>query len=469
MELNDVSKYKSIKLLPHQKHLIDHLSDEKFPIYICWSMGSGKTIGACMCMSILASNSQALIICDKSTLTQWKLEVERLFDRNRHAFSKLTVHIIHYEYLEKDDAPHPKNYSMVIVDEAHRFRNAWSKESVRMLNWIQMIHACKRVIFLSGTPIVHDAITERLAFDAMMQHTDLHGRVFFYDPRNERNCEKYYPKLEENDIKCAMSWAQCFTYMQSRQQKFALHLDGESEPRVRMSSSKNTYNTLLRSICNNPFPENPALSPKFQAILERLEKYNEEDKKQIVYSCRKDTGVKSLQLLWESLRNQVSFQITGDMSQEDRAQNITKFNRKPKSVLFITDAGAQGIDLKRVDIVHIMEPAENIQDERQIMNRAVRYKSHDKPSESMVQVFRYVCTFPIDGHVSPPWKNVIYNSGLFDKAEMKGISRSVQYALKRLMQDENYITVDEKIILTRNKREIEIQNTLEDLKKFHPS
>ena len=238
----------------------------------------------------------------------------------------------------------------------------------------------------------------------------------------------------------------------------------EEEPRVRLSSSKNTYNSLLRALSNNPFPDQPSLSPKFAKILERMESYNESNKKQIVYSSRKDTGVYALQTLWINNSKRVSFQITGDMSLDERAEHIKKFNKRPNSVLFITDAGGQGIDLKRVDVVHIMEPAENIQDEKQIVNRAVRYKSHTE-RDSVVVVIRYVTVFPSQAGVAPPWKKVLYDSGMFDKTEMKGITRPVQYALKKIIsEDDNREAIDEKIIRIRDEREETIQNALECLK-----
>lgn len=82
---------------------------------------------------------------------------------------------------------------MTIVDEAHRFRNTWNKESTRMLSWIERILLCKRVIFLSGTPIVHDAKIERIAFDNMMIRKNITNRVFFYDIRTDVKSEKKYP------------------------------------------------------------------------------------------------------------------------------------------------------------------------------------------------------------------------------------------------------------------------------------
>lgn len=463
---NDTEKScQPLRLLFHQKELLSRLNDESFPIYICWGMGSGKTIGALMCMKILETPGKVLIICDKSTTTQWQKEAEKVLHRNAKDFKEVEITIIHYEFMEKDEAPSPQHFDMTIVDEAHRFRNAWHKESIRMLNWMDMILKCERVIFLSGTPIVHDAKIERDAFNKMMVRKNISNRVFFYDPRTDAKSAKKYPKVTENDIFCHMSWAQCFLYMQNRRQTFSIHLENETECRTRVSSSKNTYNTMLRAISNNPFPSDPKTSPKFQMILTQMTFCQEKSQKQIVYSSRRDTGVKSLQSLWEYIGKKSSFQVTGDMSTNDRAINILKFNRCPSGVLFITDAGGQGIDLKRVDVVHIMEPAENIQDERQIINRAVRYKSHNLP-DSHVDVYRYIIKFPVKGSVEYPWKKVLYESGMFHKDEMKGITRKVQYALKDLIRhEENNMSIDEKIIQTRNEREKSIQDELESIRR----
>lgn len=457
-------KFKPIKLLQHQEHLLESFDTNRFPLYVCWGMGSGKTIGACMCMSKLSENSNTLIICDKSTVIQWKREAEKLLERNHAVFPEnLTVDIIHYEYMERDEAPDPRRYDMTIVDESHRFRNAWDKQSHRMLRWFQLIQQCPRVIYLSGTPIIHDADIELRAFYNMMgPDLNLKNRVFFYDPRTDRKSERKYPKLKEVNVECEMTWSQCFMYLKNKRQTFSLMLEGDSKRRILISSSKNTFNTMLRSICNNPFPDNPQVSPKFQEILKHMEQLYKNNKKQVVYSSRKDTGVKSLKLVWDSFlgAGKTSFQITGDMQQDDRAYHITTFNRTPNGVLFITDAGAQGIDLKRVDAVIIMEPTENLQEERQIINRAIRYNSHSSP-DSEVSVLRFVSVFPRKASVAPPWKRVLYESGLFEKEEMKGITRRVQYALKKLFEEEEHNeTIDERILKCRIAREADVQGAM---------
>ena len=132
-------------------------------------------------------------------------------------------------------------------------------------------------------------------------------------------------------------------------------------------------------------------------------------------------------------------------------------------MLFITDAGGQGIDLKRVDVVHIVEPSDNLQEERQVINRAVRFKSH-KQAFSLVHVLTYVTAFPKSGRVEDPWKKLLYKSGLFDESELKGISRRVQYALLRIIRDEeDWKTIDQKTIEHRKQKDDEVQVAIREI------
>lgn len=416
-------------------------------------------------MQLLCDGQSCLVLCDKSTVGQWANEVRRFLGCNTGDFKKIRVRIQHYEALDDPNAPLPAGFDMIIVDEAHRFRNAWQNESARMLDWMQQIHSCSRVIFMSGTPYVHDVAVEERALHEMMRSPDVSGRIFYYDPRSDTKKAHHYAHTDEEIVECHMSWAQCFRYLMHRKQNFVLQLDGEHTVRERVSSCRNTYNTLLRSICNCPFPEQPDLSPKMTTMIARMSQHV--DKKQVVYSSRRDTGVTALMQLWtaRSSDTRAVFRVDGTMSQQARTDNINAFNRRAGGVLFITDAGGQGIDLKRVEVMHIMEPVENVQEERQVVNRAVRFKAH-RDKQTRVLVLRYIAKFPISGRVAPPWKRELYESGLFSKGEMIGITRSVQYALRRIVRDEESgMTIDEKTVLKREERHGRIQEALMRLKK----
>ena len=156
------------------------------------------------------------------------------------------------------------------------------------------------------------------------------------------------------------------------------------------------------------------------------------------------------------------FRIDGSMSISDRASQMEKFNRAIQaSVLFITDAGAQGVNCKRVNAVHIMEPSDSLQNERQTINRAVRYKAHACRRDPVVFVQRYVSTFPVTASVAPPWKQVLFQSGMFARTEMNGITRRVQYALKDLIRtEESYETIDQKTLRVRERRDHDVQSSM---------
>lgn len=452
-------------LQPHQEKLLTR--ERRYPFYIFWGMGSGKTIGACACMRDLVDGESCLVLCDKSTAEQWKKEVTRVFACNAESYFAIRVSVRHYEELDlEEDPPVPSQFDMTIVDEAHRFRNAWARESVRMLRWISMIKDCTKVIFMSGTPIVNDPAIEVDALHRLMgSETSMRGRISYYDPRMDESKKKWYPSVSYEIVTCPMSWAQCFLYLSSRKQTFSLQLEGESFSRTRTSSIRNSYNTLLRSISNCPF-EDPASSPKMREIVKSI--LANASKKQIVYSSRKDTGISALVHLWSQTgspktkdqKAKRALIVNGSLSKEERHANITTFNRSPGSVLFITDAGGQGIDLKRVDVVHIVEPSDNLQEERQIVNRAVRFKSHRK-ANSEVTVFLYATSFPINGRVGDPWKKVLFASGLFEKEEMRGITRRVQHALLRIIREETGgKTIDQKTIEIREEKDKQVQHAI---------
>lgn len=458
---------RKLVLQPHQKKLKHKLSDMRFPFYIYWGMGSGKTFGGVLCFSTLKDGEKGLVLCDKSVKEQWISEVKRFLGCNHADFADINVCVEHYEHLDDEKGARPKDFAMIVVDEAHRFRNAWHKESTRMLSWMHRIHQCPRVVFMSGTPIVHNADIEMHAFEMMMgDATPLQCRISFYNPREDVKHVHHYATVVDELVRCPMSWAQCFKYMQNRRQSFSLQLEGESEIRTRVSSSRNTYNTMLRSISNCPF-EQPTLSSKMCEIVAQI-KSREQNTRQVVYSSRRDTGIDGLIGLYcASTRfSKTIFRVDGSMGATDRAQQITKFNRCVQGVLFITDAGAQGIDCRRVSIVHIMEPADNLQEERQIINRAVRFKAHGK-GQHEVLVKRYMSVFPTSAHVEAPWKKTLFDSGLFERNELSGITRKVQYALLALIKaEEASETIDQKTMRVRQAADTQVQQALTTLQSL---
>ena len=79
---------------PHQQRLVDALPDMRYPLYIIWKMGSGKTIGALAAAKALPRGQRAVVLCDKSTCAQWLKEAAR---------AGVDVVVVHYEVLDRDE------------------------------------------------------------------------------------------------------------------------------------------------------------------------------------------------------------------------------------------------------------------------------------------------------------------------------------------------------------------------------
>jgi len=93
--------------------------------------------------------------------------------------------------------------------------------------------------------------------------------------------------------------------------------------------------------------------------------------------------------------------ITGQVEVEDRQTVVDMFNPNDSGdsfikLIIISSAGAEGLDLKGVKHVHIMEPYWNWMRITQIIGRAVRYLSHeDLPKKDRnVQPYVYINDYP---------------------------------------------------------------------------
>lgn len=141
-------------------------------------------------------------------------------------------------------------------------------------------------------------------------------------------------------------------------------------------------------------------SPKIAALLNKIaENFNG---KHLVYSFFKQRGgVDLIHALLEKcgIKSLIySGSITND---EQRASILRKFNALSNlygdeyKVLLVTEAGGEGITLKAVQYVHILESDYRENKIQQLIGRAVRYKSHDDlPAElRKVHIYRYWASF----------------------------------------------------------------------------
>ena len=94
--------------------------------------------------------------------------------------------------------------------------------------------------------------------------------------------------------------------------------------------------------------------------------------------------------------------VSGEVDPETRSEIIRQFNSDKNirgeliNLLLLSSTAAEGIDLKGVRHIHIMEPYWNMARINQIKARGIRYMSHKhlNSNEQNVQVYMYLSTYP---------------------------------------------------------------------------
>jgi len=145
------------------------------------------------------------------------------------------------------------------------------------------------------------------------------------------------------------------------------------------------------------------VSPKFSAILERVEHHA--GQLGLVYS--QFVGLGGLAALARFL-DQGGYRgrfavISGEVSPDERSRIIDVFcatdnmHGEHMVLLLVSATGAEGIDLKNVRHVHILEPYWNFGRIKQVKARAIRNRSHSDlpPEERNVSTYIYMAVAPI--------------------------------------------------------------------------
>ncbi len=259
--------------------------------------------------------------------------------------------------------------------------------------------------------------------------------------------EGFPKKLPDIVEKVPMSKVQFSRYLDARikEQAESKFVSGKKSRFSSSRSSNSTYRVASRQISNYCIPEyalgpavgkksrekfidkitdvdisNDDYSPKFAKIYANL--LENKGKLQIVYSQFVSGEGLALFARYLNAKGYASFHddaddtmansgsqlryamLTGDIDVDTRQSTIDIFNDVSNShgekisLLLFSGAVAEGIDLKRVRAVHIMEPFWNYARIKQVETRAIRYGSHTDlpPSEQNVQVYIYVSDYPKD-------------------------------------------------------------------------
>jgi SNF2 family DNA or RNA helicase len=413
-----------ITYLPHQKEVAKRIQGQH-GLLVYNSVGSGKSISAILAAEGL--KDPATVIAPAATLGNFKREKQKVN-------TKVPYTIQSYEkFLQNPKLTTPT----LIIDESQRLRNI---ETSRAKALTLAAQNAKRVILLSGTPIVNtpDDIspvinmaagsqrlpTDKKMFDDHYIRTQIYtpgmigalfgrkpseykyminkddfkkrisGLVHFYDNKNNK---KDFPEVIEKSVKVPLTSDQIalYNFYQNKlPQQAKQELQYSLSPSKKTSGPINAFLSQTRQIVNSPeaFMNSKEPSPKFKAVVDNIKNSRGPT---VVYSNFLQSGINPISDLLN--RHSISnATFTGKLKQRERDTILKDFNRGKIKSLLISPSGGEAINLRGVRQVHLVESAWNEPKLQQALGRAIRYKSHTHlPSKDRnVTVFRYSSEFP---------------------------------------------------------------------------
>jgi len=404
-----------IKLNLHQIIPVQYIRNN-YGLILFHSAGSGKTITS-LSMALQFPSHDVLVITTKSSIKNFMDDIKKIDFKSNIIFLTYKKFISEYETnvnicLNK----------FVIIDEAHRLRN----ESRDMLFIISAVQSAYRLVLLTATPIINYpsdiSVLVNMVKKAEVFPSDKNLFEFYYMNEEEGeiinkdtiklkllNSISYYENISMNDfpksveeiVRIEMSPEQMIEYKKYVGQiildKKIIDIDTD----VRLidlainyklldKKRKNSFLSATRQLSN--VINKSTITPKIKKIIEKIKNG---PLPALVYSNYLEAGVYPIAKELEKLN--VTYKIiSGNITESKLEKTINNYNEGNTQVLLITSAGSESLDLKGTRQVHIMEPHWNDAKIRQVIGRAIRYKSHDllPLKDRVVNIYKWISIFP---------------------------------------------------------------------------
>ncbi len=442
---------KTVKYLPHQLRVKDFFIDidklNQNGILLYHGLGSGKTMTSIISsisyiskkINKSSKNQQSIVVLTPASLKEnYKSEILKSKNdlKNFKILSYNTSAII--ENLEDTNLDN----KIIIVDECHNLASMMATNSkIGKFLYKKLLDAKNaKFLFLSGTPILNTPYEISLLF-TILRHNVFFNRNYYTKEEfediyvlNERyhsdfrylingltsyfpgiRSEKIFPKSYEVDFHIPMSKLQYIEYKKyqriENQHLYNKKTLNSKDLKELYKNNQNKYKIYTRQLCNIAHITNldkisdsnlrfklNEISPKYYKLVNTIKKSKGPV---LVYSNFKETGIDVIARILEQF-NINSVMWSGTETEKERKKSLDLFNSEENQsgnkikCLLITAAGAEGISLKNVRQVHIMEPHWNNNRAEQVIGRAMRLCSHinlDK-SQRNVAIYKYYITLP---------------------------------------------------------------------------
>lgn len=368
---------------PFQISGIEFLSTNKNSL-LSDEVGLGKTLQA-ISTTLHLNCKKILVVCPASVKRQWQREISKftnktsvviegsLKQREQQYKTDCMFYIVNYELVMKDlPFINLRTWDMVIGDEISRIKNFKSKTKSAIMqvktnfkigisatpleNEIQELHSIMSWINPDVLGTYWNFINEYCYFcsnpyggyqitgikDAKKLHEILNSVMI---RRKKTDVYTQLPNIIHNEY---------YVPLTTTQQKMYKEINNNIMNLVQKEQyTENMLNQIMymRELCNSPRLLNSELldNGKIPEIIEIIKQFSPEHK--IVLFSQ---WTKFLDLIAEELsKENINFvSIRGDISQEQREENIIKFNNNPEiKLLLSSDAGNMGLNLQVADVL----------------------------------------------------------------------------------------------------------------------
>lgn len=429
VKLAEDNKY---KYKDYQQRVIDKIADPngQHGLIAFHSMGSGKTLTA------LGAFDKVLQSAPKEARGLYIVPAS-LVNRTPEEFSKYNldnlrnkVDVMSYEAASKlSDKLLKKKYQLVAVDEAHRLRNA---SSLRAQNIQKILNSSNKALLLTGTagynhpadilalvnrinpklhlPEDHTKFQERYVDNNTweLKHKHELSKVLntYIDKYEVPVNNEHFPTVNKKVVHVEMTPKQqeLYAYLERKLPALlAYKVKNDLPITMQEASQLNTFSQGIRQASNSPTRYNTSTkftdSPKIMTALKSLESYKKKTPgfRGVIYSNYLDSGIVPYEKALKS-RGIKPLIYTGETTKKDKDNIVKEYNKKDNKakVLILSSSGSEGLDLKRTNLMQILEPHFNESKINQAAARAIRYDSHaDLPlNKRIVNVEEYRSVFP---------------------------------------------------------------------------
>lgn len=448
----------NVTLREHQHLIVRALLSEQPNLLFIAGTGSGKTISAIVSGVCLITNGHVdgvIVVTPTGVHEQFAQEVRRLVPpQYTHTFQ---MHTHHKFFNENTDFKKVLRHKLLVVDETHALAThiARDRKTGEIIKGKMAYYAtcaaqhAERVLLLTATP-VKNTPTEMFNLLCMIQQKPFdtfyrkHARYRQYLDKlfreflrtgNEyllqrRRKQNQMVQTYTNIVRPYIKFATCSRegFPTTNEKVVRLTMDSkylELYNRVEQEKVEETFKDVLDRDQHNSenagvplqllFDPNKAscffskvrvavngitefvTSQKIKYALDTVQWCHHKKRRCLVYSNFLNGG---LSLIARELNNlNIPYlQITGSVNTIERRDYVNMFNEDTVRVLLISAAGSEGLDLKCVRDVIILEPHFHDVRIEQVIGRAVRYLSHDAlpPKDRNVTIHRLLLCKPTE-------------------------------------------------------------------------